>query len=200
MKLLGFGLAVMLGAGVSGQVQAQNILERINNGLERANRVLAGGSASAPAPAARSGGGILDAQPSDAQLMRMVQAMNAPGKSEEVEALYQEARELVSAILLITSCNFSSPSKQLERYKAPDGIYMPDAFFRVNKEMRHHSVSLCLDVQRVDAWKLEARNAFSFRVQYVSEQSGESNERYFTLTRQPDNVWMIFRAGFRPGM
>lgn len=198
MKTFKLCLLAVLGLGVTGSLHAQNMLERINSGLERVNRALAGGSAGSNGAAAR--GGMLDAQPSDAQLVRMVQAMNAPGKSEEVEALYQEAKELISSILLVTSCNFSSPSKQLERYKAPNGIYMPDPFLRVDREMSHHSASLCLDVQRVDAWKLEARNAFSFRVQYVSEQSGESNERYFTLARQPDNVWMIFRAGLMPGM
>lgn len=189
MKVLKLCLLAVLGLGVAEPIQAQNILERINSGLERVNRVLAGGSAGNNAAAAR--GGMLDAQPSDAQLMRMVQAMNASGKSEEVEALYQEAKELISGILLITSCNFSSPGRQLARYKTP-GVHWD--FINANFLMTHHSSSLCLDVQRVDAWKLEARNAFSFRVQYVSEQSGESSERFFTLTRQPDGVWMISRA------
>lgn len=189
MKALKLCLLVVLGLGMVEPIQAQNMLERINSGLERVNRVLAGGSVGSNAPAAR--GGMLDAQPSDAQLVRMVQAMNAPGKSEEVEALYQEAKELISSILLITSCNFSSPKGQLARYKAP-GVHLD--FINANFLMNHHSPSLCLDVQRVDGWKLEARNAFSFRVQYLSEQSGESSERFFTLTRQPDGVWMISRA------
>lgn len=181
-------LAVMVLSLSVGQVQAQNLLERINQGLERANRVLAGGSAPA---ATASTGSVVGGSPSEAQLQRIANAMNAPGKPAEVEVMYQEAKGLIGEILLTTSCNFSSPGRMLERHKAPTGHL---ALWPATQNMQYHNRSQCVDVQRVDAWKVEARNAFSFRVQFVSEQSGESEEAFFTLSKQPDGVWMIQRG------
>ncbi len=177
-------VAIILGGG---QAQAQNLLEKINQGLERANRVLAGGGPSA----AVSSGNAMGASPSEAQLQRIASAMNVSGKPVEVEVMYQEAKGLIGEILLTTSCIFSSPGRMLAKHKAPQGVL---DIWSVAMNMQYHNRSQCVDVQRVDAWKVEARNAFSFRVQFVSEQSGESQEAFFTLSKQPDGVWMIQRG------
>ena len=118
-------------------------------------------------------------------------AMTAPGKPAAVLPLYQESRDLVAEILLISSCNFHAPEDQLRRFKAPGASLN---FVTTTIRMRYHPPSECLDVQRVDGWSGKAKNAFRFRAQFVSAQSGESAERYYELVKQPDGIWLLGHA------
>lgn len=190
--LIAFALPLAMLA--SGPTEAQSsFLDRINNGLQKTNEKLSTVTG-VPAPA-QSGASArlhLDATPTEAQIERMASAMSAVGKPDDVEPMYLESRELISELLLIASCNFSAPRAQMARHLAPEGQSLN--FTATAAVMQYHPKSQCLDVQRLDAWTSVALNAFRFRAQFVSEQSGESAQRFFTLAKQPDGVWMLVSA------
>ncbi|MFT4179540.1 MAG: hypothetical protein QM612_08770 [Thermomonas sp.] len=184
MKAILIAATLMVAAPAA---NAQNFLERINNGLEKANKTLAGQSAPARTAAPMPG----TMQPSERQMQQMVNALVAPGKPDEVRPMYEASRDTILEILLISSCNFSNPESLLRRFSAPDASL---SFVAANVGMRYHPASECLDVERVDGWKMKAKNAFRFRVLFASEQSGESSQRHYELVKQPDGAWLLRHA------
>ena len=179
------GLLFFLLAMAAPAAHAQNFLERLNKGLGQVNQALSGNHPS------RQNAGPNAPQPSEQQIRQMATALTAPGKPDTVQPLYAESRDLIAEILLISSCNFQTPGAQLNRFKAPGATL---SFVTTTINMRYHPQSECLDVQRVDGWTAKARNAFRFRAQFVSAQSGESGERYYELVKQPDGVWLLGHA------
>lgn len=179
-------LSILLLAAAMPAAHAQNFLERLNSGLQKANQALGGNAQTRPSAPAML-------QPSEQQIEQLAMALTAPGKPDDVLPMYEESRNLIGEILLISSCDFTNPRTQLNRFSAPDASL--HGFVQTNIAMRYHPSSQCLDVQRVDGWTLKARNAFRFRALYASAHSGESTQRHYELVKQPDGAWLLGRAG-----
>lgn len=172
---------LLLACGIASAAQAQNFLQKFNDKLNKVNHALAGNDSQALEANA--------AQPTDRQLQQLAGAMNAPGKPAQVQPMYEEARETIGDLLLVTSCDFTQGGKQLARFAAP-GVWV-NSFVSPVGVMSHHPRTQCLDVQRLDGWQVKAKNAFHFRALYVSAESGESATKGFELTRQPDGNWLV---------
>lgn len=178
-------LSILLLMAIIPVANAQSFLEKLNRELGQVNQALSGSNGS------RQTVGPNTPHPSEQQIEQLVSALTAPGKPDIVQPLYAESRELIGELLLISSCNFHSPEAQLSRFKAPGAVLN---FVTTTIQMRYHPPSECLDVQRVDGWTAKAKNAFRFRAQFVSAQSGESAERHYELVKQPDGVWLLGHA------
>lgn len=165
---------------------AGTVLETVNRGLARLNQALAG---SAPVASTAP----VMPQPSDQQIAQLAAALQAPGKPSDVQQMFEEGRQVVGEVLLLSSCYTGwDIQRPLGRYAAPDAV--PGAFATTMAMLKYHPKSQCLTVQRVDDWQIKARNAFAFRALYVSDASGESRAIRYEFVKQPDGVWLLRRA------
>lgn len=104
-----------------------------------------------------------------------------------------EASPTIEKVLAMQAC--FSPSNSYGVYRsnggglfdgpATGGVHGGDYTFT------HHDVTRCLNVQRIKDWKASAKNALTFRVVYVSEESGESAEFKYEMQKQLDDVWLF---------
>lgn len=182
-KWLVMGLTLL---ALASPVSAQNILERINNGLKKTNAALAGsGSTAQHGPAMPT--------PSQAQVEQLAKLVVSPVISADAKPLWDSARDRIGEVLLFESCypEFGS-YKYLAKYAAP-GAEPALAFHSPIFRMTYHPKTECVSVERIDDVKLLAKNAFSFRVVFVSDASGETQTNRHSLVRQPDGAW-LFRA------
>jgi hypothetical protein len=187
-------LAVVLLAAVP-CLHAQNWLEKLNNGLEKANRALAGGNNSVPSPQISTGPAM--PQPTDAQVAQLVKWANSPAMTNnDIKPMWESAKERIGTVVLFASCSPSGDAseKSLARYTVPNSMYvfLGAPGFPMNF-MTYHPKSECLTIDRIDGVNLLARNAFSFRVVYVSDTSGESSIANYKVIRQPDGEWLFAR-------
>lgn len=181
MRTIRISAYLLLACSFVPAAQAQNFLQKLNDKLAKASTALSGSSSQTLGAGA--------AQPTSQQLQQLADALSASGKPVQVQPMYEEARKTISDLLLVTSCDFTQGGKQLVPFVAP-GVWV-NSFVSPVATMSHHSRSQCLDVQRLDGWQAKAKNAFRFRALYVSAQSGESANKGFELTRQPDGNWLV---------
>jgi hypothetical protein len=56
--------------------------------------------------------------------------------------------------------------------------------------MKYHDKYRCITVAKIYDWKSIAKNAISFSVLYIAEDSNESRVQYMQLVEQPDGIWL----------
>jgi hypothetical protein len=164
---------------------AQNFLQKLNNGLQNANNALAGNHQTTTGPA--------KAQPTDAQLQELAHGMASPLIPAQIQPMWQQAHDNIAKVLLDVSCYPGFDVwKYLGRYKAP-GSNLDHSLTAVGamSGMKYHSKSACVTVTRIGSWQPRANNAFAFKVLFVADDSGESVEQNFELVRQPDGDWLF---------
>ncbi len=82
-----------------------------------------------------------------------------------------------------------NPQKYLEQYVAPHvvvAIFDPTIAW-----MKYASKSQCVNITRIDGWRMNALNAFSFSVVYTSALSGEDLTRQYAMVKGADGVWLF---------
>jgi hypothetical protein len=121
------------------------------------------------------------------QKKRMVKQLTIKDNGGQLKTMISEARPTIEQVLEMQACFYPTGSYGL--YLTEGGNYhtLYDNIFN------HHDKSQCVNVQRIKDWKIKAKNAFGFRVLYVSEQSGQNQEFYYSMEKQLDGTWLFDR-------
>ena len=122
---------------------------------------------------------------------------NAP-VSGKAASLWKSAGDTIRTVTQALSC-YPGPDVPgaLLRYVAPGNEQVYSFVFKHGVMDRgyygrfhYHPKTLCTTVNRVDSVTAKAKNALSYRVVYVSDESGETFTATYTMMRQPDGVWL----------
>jgi hypothetical protein len=81
----------------------------------------------------------------------------------------------------------------METMKAPNGS-IDTTFGAPRQSMRYDTGGQCLDVVRLDAWSMPARNALTFRAVFASKASGEGASKTYQMVKQPEGAWLFTAA------
>ena len=130
----------------------------------------------------------------DAQSAKIDAALqlNSPDK-----ALTQAAAQAAAAIvpfLKIHSCMTGYDASSLNVYAAPGKSYPNNNYSKAPMPtMYKHAKSACVNVVRIQGWKMPSPNALRFEVVYASELSGESKKGEHEMQKQPNGEWLFSR-------
>jgi hypothetical protein len=58
---------------------------------------------------------------------------------------------------------------------------------------QYHNKGVCMTVARIHGWQMQALNALSFEVVYLSDASGEAIKQSHEIVKQPDGAWHFSR-------
>lgn len=127
------------------------------------------------------------AELSEVQKQQLSKQLNPKKTNAQLKAMIAEASPTVEKVLSMTACFY--PGNSFGTYQSRGGNFTN---FPQNPHLfSHHDSTRCVNVQRVKDWKASAKNALTFNVLYVSEESGESFEHKYEIQKQLDDVWLF---------
>ena len=126
---------------------------------------------------------------SDQQAEKLDAALAKPIADQKMSAMATEAKPIIKEVIGRLACIKSFDTSTFPRYVVPS----------CNGHMTHgpgnntsyHNKTLCLTVEKFQAWTPLALNAFQFGVIYGADDSGESVSKTYKLRKQPDGEWLF---------
>lgn len=108
----------------------------------------------------------------------------------------QEAGPAIEKVVHHLACYVGDPTsvrpelevrRPIARLLSPDmgGMGWPGRF------MRYHPADQCVSVRSMDEWGMPALNALRFRVNYISDVSGEVASSNYLLVKQSSGEWLF---------
>ena len=122
------------------------------------------------------------------QITKLEAAIIKPVSDAKLAAMIAEASPVISEVISKLACLKSYSNTLFPRYFVPGdngGVLAPMG------NLKYHNNTLCLTVERFQAWQARALNALTFQVLYIAEDSGESVTRDYTVIKQPDGLWLF---------
>lgn len=187
-----FVISTLLGVMLSGCTTLNDGLSVVNNGLTKANQVLAGQTT------ATQTGKSSTNQITEAQTDKIVNGLVSSRKqyNNNLGHAISEAAPNIGKVISFLSCFAGTgfPDSYLGQYIAPRGPF--DGYqsqLRINpiSRMQYHPKSQCLSVVRFQGWSMPATNALKFQVLYISDSSGETQTDGFEMVKQPSGEWLF---------
>ena len=166
--------------------------------LNSTSSVLSGGSASSSSSSAHNS---YTQKPNAQQQAQINSALTYKASNAQLKQAITEAKPVIYQFLEAASCQMYSTQPYAPDIKGvgkitssnvPGGAayYNGHNFWRIHAP-EHHPKDKCLNVERVDNWSLETKNAFNFRVLFISEESGETVVKKMTM-RKEDGEWRVY--------
>jgi len=185
---LSSGLLVLMLASTTAHADLTEKLDNVNKWLSvLSGEPARGGSNSKVAvntaiPSAPQGATL-----TEAQKQQLSKQLNPKISDKQIKAMLTEASPTIEKVLGMTACFY--PGNSFGAYQSSGGNFTN---FPQNPWLfSHHDSAQCVNVQRIKNWRASAKNALSFSVMYVSEQSGESFEYQYEIQKQLDDVWLF---------
>ena len=163
----------------------QTIQAAANSAGKPAQAVVADDKKSSGQDVAQMGQDLQGINLSKQQKNQLATQLSLKNKEAQLKTMIAEASPTIEKVLAMQACFY--PSSSYGMYRSSGGYYQSLNNYAFN----HHDKSKCVNVQRIKDWKIIAKNALFFRVVYVSEQSGESQELYYEVQKQLDDVWLF---------
>lgn len=160
-------------------------LTEINNSLSKASQIFSPGSQHG-SPAGDKV--LLMPHMTKPQLQTLHNQFSIRPHDPAVVRAREEARPVLEKILTISACH---PDMYIHQYLVPYWSGQNHTPSAPMAGMQYHPKSECLTVTRLDNWRMNARNAFSFRAIYISDASSESRAEYYEMVKQPDGAWLL---------
>nr|WP_314466792.1 hypothetical protein [uncultured Novosphingobium sp.] len=145
----------------------------------------------AQADAARS---PLLAQPEQAQAQALEKALASapPALKADVAAALPTLRPYIATLMCVQDDR--ATQGLVEKFVGSRGTAMFNGWagaMSPAKRMRHHDMSGCVTVTRIQNWKRVAANEFRFDILFTAEDSGESYLWNNVVHKEPDGTWLI---------
>jgi hypothetical protein len=125
------------------------------------------------------------------QEMAIQKALTIKTKNEKLQAVVEQAKGNIAGFLEIESCISRYNGSSLNSFAAPGKKYPGFNYIGVMFGMKYHSKSSCLTVKKIQGWEMPAKNALSFEVLFVADDSGESAKRWYKLQQQENGDWLF---------
>lgn len=117
-----------------------------------------------------------------------ISAINKATANSDVKKMFLEAKPTIEKMVAMTAC--ATHQSPLNQFTDPDsGLGLP-APLSISYKLKYHK-SGCLNVLRVNSFKRQATNAFTFTVYYQSPQSEETDNYDYVAIKQPDGEWLF---------
>ncbi|MFA9499731.1 hypothetical protein ACERCG_04725 [Mannheimia sp. E30BD] len=117
-----------------------------------------------------------------------VNAINRANASNDVKKMFNEAKPTIEKMVSMTACTTQqSPLNQFSDPNSGLGLPVP---LSVSYKLKYHK-SGCLKVLRINNFKRQAANTFTFTVYYQSPQSEETDSYGYAAIKQPDGEWLF---------
>jgi hypothetical protein len=127
------------------------------------------------------------AELSEVQKQQLTKQLNPKITNSQIKTMMAEASPTVEKVLAMTACFY--PGNSFGAYQSSGGNLF--SFSSNPWLLKHHDSTRCVNVQRIKDWKASAKNALTFNVMYVSDESGESFEQKYEIQKQLDDVWLF---------
>lgn len=131
-----------------------------------------------------------------AQQQQMLSQINQSQTQLQLRSAVAQARPTIQKVLQFLACYPGYDAiKYLQQYAAPNA--MGTVFVAVMSQMQYASKSQCLNITRIDGWRMNALNAFSFSVVYTSALSGEDVTQSYLMVKGADGKWLFAYPGLQ---
>ena len=177
----------LLAVGLAGCESTAEVLNSTARVLNSTSAVLGGTSSTS---SSSSSNGSYTQKPNAQQQAQLNTALTYKASNAQLKQAITEAKPVIYQFLEVASCQLTGR-----------GTYL-NGVARITSSERDHFVAMykpsnhpegkCLNVERVDSWEMVAKNAFDFRVLFVSEESGESRIGIMGM-RKEDGEWRVYR-------
>ena len=177
----------LLAVGLAGCESTAEVLNSTARVLNSTSAVLGGTSSTSLSSSAH---GSYTQKPNAQQQAQLNTALTYKASNAQLKQAITEAKPVIYQFLEVASCQLTGR-----------GTYL-NGVARITSSERDHFVAMykpsnhpegkCLNVERVDSWEMVAKNAFDFRVLFVSEESGESRIGIMGM-RKEDGEWRVYR-------
>lgn len=177
----------LLTVGLAGCESTAEVLNSTARVLNSTSAVLGGTSSTSSSSSAQ---GSYTQKPNAQQQAQLNTALTYKASNTQLKQAITEAKPVIYQFLEVASCQLTGR-----------GTYL-NGVARITSSERDHFVAMykpsnhpegkCLNVERVDSWEMVAKNAFDFRVLFVSEESGESRIGIMGM-RKEDGEWRVYR-------
>ena len=177
----------LLAVGLAGCESTAEVLNSTARVLNSTSAVLGGTSSTSSSSSAQ---GSYTQKPNAQQQAQLNTALTYKASNTQLKQAITEAKPVIYQFLEVASCQLTGR-----------GTYL-NGVARITSSERDHFVAMykpsnhpegkCLNVERVDSWEMVAKNAFDFRVLFVSEESGESRIGIMGM-RKEDGEWRVYR-------
>lgn len=177
----------LLAVGLAGCESTAEVLNSTARVLNSTSAVLGGTNSTSASSSAQ---GSYTQKPNAQQQAQLNTALTYKASNAQLKQAITEAKPVIYQFLEVASCQLTGR-----------GTYL-NGVARITSSERDHFVAMykpsnhpegkCLNVERVDSWEMVAKNAFDFRVLFVSEESGESRIGIMGM-RKEDGEWRVYR-------
>lgn len=177
----------LLAVGLAGCESTAEVLNSTARVLNSTSAVLGGTNSTSSSSSAQ---GSYTQKPNAQQQAQLNTALTYKASNAQLKQAITEAKPVIYQFLEVASCQLTGR-----------GTYL-NGVARITSSERDHFVAMykpsnhpegkCLNVERVDSWEMVAKNAFDFRVLFVSEESGESRIGIMGM-RKEDGEWRVYR-------
>ena len=172
----------LIAVGLTGCESTAEVLNSTASLLNTTSSVLGGGSASSSSTSSYS------QKPNAQQQAQINSALTYKASNAQLKQAITEAKPVIYQFLEAASCQFGrNRITGVAKITSSERDYFVSMFKPAN-----HPEGKCLNVERVDSWEMVAKNAFEFRVLFVSEESGESKVAIMGM-RKEDGEWRVYR-------
>ena len=128
------------------------------------------------------------AELSEVQKQQLNKQLNPKKMNTQLKVMIAEASPTVEKVLTMTACYYLGNSFGAYQSSGGGNLF---SFSSNPWLLKHHDSTRCVNVQRIKDWKSSAKNALTFNVMYVSDESGESFEQKYEIQKQLDDVWLF---------
>ncbi len=125
-----------------------------------------------------------------AQQQQLLSQINQPQTQLALRVAVRQAAPTMQKVLQFLACYPGlNPQKYLQQYVVPNDVVA--IFYSPMSRMRYASKSQCVNITRIDGWRMHALNAFSFSVVYTSALSGEDATMQYAMVKGADGTWLF---------
>lgn len=125
-----------------------------------------------------------------AQQQQLLSQINQQQTQLPLRAAVSQAGPTMQKVLRFIACYPGlNPEKYLQQYVAANQVV---TIFEAPMSLMHYaSKSQCVNITRIDGWRMNALNAFSFSVVYTSALSGEDVTQQYAMVKGADGTWLF---------
>ncbi|GFE73720.1 hypothetical protein [Novosphingobium sp. TCA1] len=143
---------------------------------------------------AHAAGGAALAQPDQAQVQGVEKALASAPTALKSDVAAAAATLRPYMITLMCVQDDRATQGLVQKFVGSRGTAMFNGWagaMSPGKRMRHHDMSGCISVTRIQNWKRVAANEFSFDILFSADDSGESYLWNTVVHKEPDGTWLI---------
>ena len=134
-------------------------------------------------------------KPNAQQQAQINSALTYKASNAQLKQAITEAKPVIYQFLEAASCQFGFANhiQGVAKITATElDSWTHDHYFFTLTPDDNHPKGKCLNVERINSWSMKAKNAFEFKVLFISEESGESITRNMGM-RKEDGEWRVYK-------